>query len=186
MKHLLFPLCLLVSVTPLLAHDEGGDGAVIPSYQELIREGYGPRNYDGDELYRRSYLPARETAKPTQAFYGPGYVVYYGYTPVRLYDAGKAYAFGYPTEFYTNLMSHSVNELNLNRYAVAVGGRNSSNRNRNRDHVTHPGTAVTAVVSTSATGTQASPTATVPTATTGTAPAAKAAAAPVAGDKAAH
>jgi len=128
MKQFLFALFLLVNAAPLFANDEGDEIAYIPSYQELVREGYGPRNHDYRDQYRdqnrEQYLGwAMSTApKPTQAYYGRGYTVYYGYTPVpvRVMDNNMLYAFGNSVEYYRKMMPASVTETNLSRYAVAV------------------------------------------------------------------
>ncbi len=120
MKHslcLLFLLAIATPLTPLFASDEGGDGAYIPSYQELVREGYGPR-------FTPVLAPVKNAPKPTQAYYGNGYTIYYGYTvvPVRVgYDnANLDYAFGYPIEYFRQMMPTSITETNLNRYAVEM------------------------------------------------------------------
>jgi hypothetical protein len=117
MKHLLLPLLLVASVMPVLAHDEGGDGAYIPDYQTLVREGYGPRHEVRIETYGLGY---RMRPMPTQAYYANGYTVYYGYQPVpeRAGIANSLYAFGYAADFYNKLIPGM--ESNLDRLAVTV------------------------------------------------------------------
>jgi hypothetical protein len=121
MKQGLFVFCLLLGAAPLLANDEGGDGAYIPSYQELVREGYGAGATT--ELIR----PDPNFVAPTQAYYGEGYVIYYGYTVVRTWgDPSTTYVFGHPLEYYRQMMATAgVNETNLNRYALEVRTTNS-------------------------------------------------------------
>jgi hypothetical protein len=123
MKRLLPALLLLVSATPLLAQDDGGDGTNIPSYRELVREGYGPRDYR-DSYYMRLNYGIHDAPKPTQAFYGKGYTIYYGYTmvPVAPGQEETTYAFGYPLSYFRSMMPSSVNNTNINQYAVEVRG----------------------------------------------------------------
>ena len=119
MKHSLLALFLVVSAAPLFANDQDGEIAFIPSYRELVREGYGPRE--------QPFRPVVSVApKPTQAFYGQGYIVYYGYTamPVRAGDGNTLYAFGSPVEYFRRMMPASDTDTNLNRYAVAVSNGN--------------------------------------------------------------
>ncbi len=113
----LMPVVLLVVAPRARALDEGGDGAYIPNYDELQREGYG-----GD--YRHAVTDA---AKPTQAYHLKGVTIYYGYTPVHVHrdyeyggDARENYAFGYPETYFREKMPTSVTSANLNNYAVAV------------------------------------------------------------------
>jgi hypothetical protein len=117
MKRFLFALALLATAAPLFANDDGGDGPVIPDYQTLVREGYGPR-HDVIRLY-----PILQAApKPTQAYYTKGYTIYYGYTavPMRRGELSALYAFGYPVEYFKQMMPTSVSETNLERYAVEL------------------------------------------------------------------
>jgi hypothetical protein len=131
MKHLLPALFLLITAAPLLANDEGGDGAYIPSYQELVREGYGPRDRAVNEdpnagNYLALNYGVRAAPKPTQAYYGRGYVVYYGYQMVRMYvrdEEDSQYAFGHPISYYRQLLPQNVNEDDIGNVAVEV--RNS-------------------------------------------------------------
>jgi hypothetical protein len=124
MKQFLFALFLLVNAAPLFANDEDGDIAYIPSYQELVREGYGPRDHRQDERYRQGYnLPVTGMApKPTLAYYGKGYTVYYGYTAVQahFWDPNLSYAFGRPLDYFRNMMPDSITDTDLDHYAVSV------------------------------------------------------------------
>ena len=98
----------------MFANDERGDIAYIPDYRELVREGYGPREHI------EAFRPAMRTeSKPTQAYYGKGYTIYYGYTavPTRMIDTKMLYAFGYPVEFFNRATN---SETNLDRYAMEV------------------------------------------------------------------
>jgi len=121
MKRFLFGLFLLVNAAPLFAKDEGGDGAYIPGYQELVREGYGPRHEEHSDDYRRPPVMVM-APKPTQAFYGKGYTVYYGYMPLpeRAGATSAHYAFGYPLDFFRQKMPSSITDIHLNRYAEVV------------------------------------------------------------------
>jgi hypothetical protein len=131
MKRLLPALFLLITAAPIIAQDEGGDGAYIPSYAELVREGYGPREhyYDryGDYGY---YLPLNYgyhlAPKPTQAYYGRGYVIYYGYQmlPVGGDQEESLYAFGHPASYYRQLLPPNIDASNVSDVAVEV--RNNS------------------------------------------------------------
>jgi hypothetical protein len=125
MKRLLPTLFLLVTAVPLVplfAADDGGDGAVIPDYQELVREGYGPR--ESDQVRVDYYSPefVKALAKPTQAYYGKGYTIYYGYTTVIVADRANntEFAFGHPLAYYKNLMPRSLDQTDLSRYALEV------------------------------------------------------------------
>ena len=124
--------------------------------------------------------PLRQAPKPTQAFYGPGYIVYYGYITVPVYEPGSNYSFGYPLEFYRKLMPASVTDVNMDRYAVAVGTQKNYHRAAVQGESRHK-PAVTSVVPASAPA-QANPDA----ATTGTTPGRKAIPTPAAGNKAGH
>ena len=168
MKRFLLVLFLLVSAAPLFATDEGGDIAYIPSYRELVREGYGPHEYD----YIRPAM--RVAPKPTQAYYGKGYTVYYGYTavPVRQIDGNILYAFGYPVEFFSHMIPMSDSGVNLGRCALAVS---------NRYGVYGPGDAIAQHRTN-----RANATSTVQSTTTNTAPANGAAPLPAIGEKPAH
>jgi hypothetical protein len=132
MKHLLPALFLLITAAPLLANDEGGDGAYIPSYRELVREGYGPQQRYEDENDGRNqgyYLSlnygVHTAPKPTQAYYGRGYVVYYGYQmiPVVAGEENCVYAFGHPVAYYRQLLPQNVSSEDIGNVAVEV--RNS-------------------------------------------------------------
>jgi hypothetical protein len=167
MKQLLPALFLLVTAFPLFANDEGGDGPEIPSYRELVREGYGPSNSDRSGYYVWLNYNYHMAPKPTQAYYGRGYTVYYGYTavPVAPGQADTIYAFGYPLSYFRSLMPASVNETNIANYAVEV--RNTSYYEPG-EYVTQRGSnhanAVTAVrkVSTRTVNTAAAPATTLP------------------------
>ncbi|MGA3171455.1 MAG: hypothetical protein ABSE62_10620 [Chthoniobacteraceae bacterium] len=114
MKQSLLVLFLLAAAAPLFANDEGGDGAYIPDYRELVREGYVIRPIE----------PAIIAApKPTQAYYGNGYIIYYGYqaVPVHTFNANFLYAFGHPTQYFSHLNPIAGDSANLNDYAVANG-----------------------------------------------------------------
>jgi len=109
----LIPAVLLVGAPALRAFDDGGDGAFIPSYRELQREGY---------TSDRSEQP---DTKPTQAFHMNGVTIYYGYTPLPVNqryfaDERQNYAFGYPVSYFKERMSNSVMSANIDRYALAV------------------------------------------------------------------
>jgi hypothetical protein len=120
MKRLLFGFFLVASAVPLLANDDGGDGTVIPSYAELVREGYGPSSQDQAEylLIRRNGFTA--APKPTQAYYGNGYTIYYAYTPVKIAsgEANTIFAFGHPVTYYWHLSPITDPGTNLNNYAT--------------------------------------------------------------------
>lgn len=120
MKRSLSFLFLLALATPLFAHDDGGDPAYIPDYKELVREGYGPHYSERIDYYSPAWV--RAVPKPTQAYYGKGFTIYYGYKPVLVAEKEEntVYAFGYPISFFRNLARGSLNETNLNQYAVAV------------------------------------------------------------------
>ena len=132
MKRLFFASLLLLNAAPLFANDEGGGGTFIPDYQELVREGYGPRHLDrerddreGDGYLRRA--PFVSIPKPTQAFYANGYTIYYGYTAaIRNGDVNALYAFGYPVDYFRHMMPPSVTDTNLTNYAVAVDNPKSN------------------------------------------------------------
>jgi len=121
MKQIVFGLFLLALVAPAFANDEGGDIAYIPDYQELVREGYGPRHEHARQAQQE------QAPKPTQAFYGKGFTIYYGYTAVKAHGWNPAsqYAFGYPLEFFRQMMPISGANVNLNNYAVALGNTSS-------------------------------------------------------------
>src|SRR5258708_6424835 len=109
MKRTFTTLALLVfagSLAPLFAGDEGGDGAYIPEYKELIREGFGPQRSVQVNYYSARFVHA--VPKPTEAYYGKGYVVYYGYTPVPVFERDEAslFAFGHPLSYYQGLMAN--------------------------------------------------------------------------------
>ena len=126
MKRLLSVFILLVTAAPLFAHDEGGDGAEIPSYQELVREGFGPRQGQGYlQVETTRWLPNQMAPKPTQAYYANGYAIYYGYTAVPTIDPRQSYAFGYSLDFFRHLMPASNTGVNLSHYAVEVNSQTS-------------------------------------------------------------
>jgi len=132
MKRLLPALLLLINAAPLLANDNGGDGAYIPPYRELVREGYGSHYYDphnsaGDGYYLRLNFGDYHLApKPTMAYYGRGYTLYYGYSMVPTVDGrdDSVYAFGYPLSFFRRLMPDNVTATSIANVAVEV--RNTS------------------------------------------------------------
>ena len=146
MKHSLLALFLMVSAAPLFANDQDGDMAYIPSYRELVREGYGPREHE--QLFRPV---VRVAPKPTQAFYGRGYTVYYGYTtvPIRAGDNSMLYAFGSPVEYFRRMMPLSDVETNLSRYAVTVSNADYGHAVAEGGNQQHP-EATTVVQSTTA------------------------------------
>jgi hypothetical protein len=131
MKPLFVAFLLLFNAAPLFAGEEVGDPGYIPDYQELVREGYGPRHdyregyFDRDGYYLRLGYGYTTAPKPTQAYYGKGYTIYYGYTTVMVPwgQPHTDYAFGYPLEYFRRLMPSSVNGVNLSHYAIEV--RNS-------------------------------------------------------------
>jgi len=114
MKQSLLVLFLLAAAAPLFANDEGGDGPYIPDYRELVREGY---------VLRPVEPVVAAVPKPTQAFYGNGYIIYYGYqaVPVHTFNASFLYAFGHPVQYFNRLNPIAGDNLNLNDYAVASG-----------------------------------------------------------------
>jgi hypothetical protein len=123
MKRFLPILVLLAMAGALIARDEGGDGDIIPDYQELVREGYGPHH----DYSFRGYYPMVNTTEvmvpmPTQAYYGRGYTIYYGFTPLRAHpwETSMIYAFGYSADFYRRIMPESLTNVNLDRYSVSV------------------------------------------------------------------
>lgn len=132
MKHLLFPLFLLMAagIAPLFAFDDGGDGTSIPDYRELVREGYGPRRIDRDrdEDSYRVHVGVEVRPVPTQAYYANGYTIFYGYraVPERVGSINTVYAFGYPADFYRHLMPADM--PNLDRYVLSLArtGGNSA------------------------------------------------------------
>lgn len=141
MKHLLLALLLLGNAAPLLANDEGGDGAYVPSSGELIRLGYNNSGqyaeYDGRGYARgsssvygfpqtygnfRPNIGYATVPKPTQAYYRKGYTVYYGYTPVRVWiaDANNTYAFGHPLAYFHQFLPGDPEHVDFSNYAVLV------------------------------------------------------------------
>lgn len=122
-KRLFFALFLLVCAGPLFANDEGGDPGYIPDYQELVREGYGPRTMTTTTEVEYNNPKFLETVpKPTQAYYGKGFTVYYGFTAVPVWERSEAdtYAFGLPLAYFKNLMPQGVDATNLSHYAMRV------------------------------------------------------------------
>jgi len=125
MKRFLFALFLLVSAGALFANDEGADPGYIPDYQTLVREGYGPRStttrieYDNPEFLQ--VLP-----KPTQAYYGRGFTIYYGFEPIVLWQkyAQTTYAFGHPLAYFKQMMPQGLDDTNLSHYALEVPKNN--------------------------------------------------------------
>jgi len=118
MKRLLLCVALLAGAfSPVFAHDDGGDPTYIPDYQQLVREGYGPRHDDRYEAYRLGFAMR---PMPTQAYYLNGSTLFYGYkaVPERIGVANALYAFGYPADFYHHLMPVAV--PNLDRIVVAL------------------------------------------------------------------
>ncbi len=122
-KRFLLASFVLVCAAPVFANDDGGDGATIPDYQTLVREGYGPRTDIRVEIDGNPAL--RPIPKPTQAYYGNGYTIYYSYTAVqpRNWDSRALYAFGYPADYFRKLMPKTVTDTNLDRYAVELSGQ---------------------------------------------------------------
>jgi hypothetical protein len=161
MKRLLSALFLLVSVAPVFAMDDGGDPAYMPSYQELVREGYGPRESDRVRVDYYSPQFIKAEPKPTQAYYGKGYTIYYGYTTVLVADRNTdtQYAFGRPLAYFRSLMPGSIDQTNLNHYAVEVRTSNFQPGEYVAQRRTN-GTTVTAVqpVTTGAKATAVAPT----------------------------
>jgi hypothetical protein len=164
MKRLFLAFFLLVNATPLFA-DEAADGTVIPDYQELVREGYGPRHdyNDRDGYYLHLGYGYAAAPKPTQAYYGKGFTVYYGYTPVYLPwgDANTsyaAYAFGHPLEYYRRLIPGSVEGVDLNSYIAEVRTSVYAPGEAVADSRSHRGNAVTTVQKVSANTTAAATT----------------------------
>lgn len=127
MKRSLLALALLVNAAPLFANDEGGTPGYIPDYRELVREGYGPHAEAREDLYRLT-LNQRAAPKPTQAYYGKGFTVYYGFTAVPVYAnlANTLYAFGYPLDFFRNLLPTSLTDTDLSRARVVVANQSGS------------------------------------------------------------
>ncbi len=166
MKRLLIALLLLVSGALLFAQDDGGDPGYIPNYRELVREGYGPRHEDREDYYLRLGYGFAMAPKPTQAYYGKGYTIYYGYTavPVLQGQANSVYAFGYPLEYFRHLMPGSVDGLNLSNYAVEVrnntygpGDYVAQNRARHGEAVTTVQKVQTTTTTATASGTNPLP-----------------------------
>jgi hypothetical protein len=123
MKRLLFTLFLLGCAGPLFANDDGADPGYIPDYQELVREGYGPHTTTTTTQVEYSNPSFLETVpKPTQAYYGRGYTIYYGFTAVPVWQRNEfnTYAFGYPLAYFKSLMPQGVDSTNLSRYAMRV------------------------------------------------------------------
>jgi hypothetical protein len=123
MKSLILAFFLTANVLPLLANDEGGTPGYIPDYETLVREGYGVR-VRAD--YRADYygVDSRQIVAPmpTQAFYMKGQTIYYGYKPVAVGSEYRntVYAFGYPSDYFRQMMPASAIAVNLSHYAVAV------------------------------------------------------------------
>ena len=126
MKGLILALFLLGSAIPVLARDEGGDGVVIPSFQELVREGFGPHISERPTIIIPT-VTLIAAPKPTQAYYMKERTVYYGFVPlaVRSTNTSTIYAFGYPLDFYRKLMPPSITDINLSRYSVSVPTNNA-------------------------------------------------------------
>jgi len=127
MKRFLPVLFLLAAATPLLAGDEGGDGAYIPSYRELLREGYVSHDRDlTDGYYQRLNYNFHAAVVPTQAYYGRGFTVYYGYAMEAMLPGQEnvTYAFGHPIAYFRKLLPGNVDASNINDVAVEV--RNTS------------------------------------------------------------
>jgi hypothetical protein len=131
MKRFLPVLLLLLMGAPLFASDEDGDPGYIPSFAELVREGYGPSYRNRSDMYDRpgyGYYPllhygVTTAPMPTQAYYGKGYTIYYGYTPVPVWrgsPAEQGYAFGYPAEYFRRLLPDSLEGVDLKHYAIEV------------------------------------------------------------------
>jgi len=122
MKRFLPALFLLVLAGPLFANDDGSDPGYIPSYQELVREGYGPRSTTITTVDYNNPAFLKVMPKPTQAYYGRGFTIYYGFTPVQVWqgEAQATYAFGLPLEYFRQLMPQGVDATNLGHYALEV------------------------------------------------------------------
>ena len=122
MKQLIFGLFLVASTLPLFAGDEGGDGPEIPSYTELVREGYGPTSQEQTTYYSIRTVGLVAAPKPTMAYYGRGYTIYYGYTPIKIAaaQANTVYAFGHPVSYFWHLTPTADPTMSLDNYAVQV------------------------------------------------------------------
>jgi hypothetical protein len=127
-KGFLFAFFLLVSGLPLFASDDGGDPNNLPSYGELVREGYGPRAPQANEQVNY-YSPAflHEVPKPTQAYYMKGATIYYGYQTVPVWerDENSVFAFGHPLSYFHRLMQTSATDTDLSRYVLEVKKNNT-------------------------------------------------------------
>jgi hypothetical protein len=127
MKRFLFPLFLLSVGRVAFANDDGSDPGYIPDYQQLVREGYGPKHTTVTtevDYYNPAFL--KVMPKPTQAYYGKGFTIYYGFTPVEVWqkEAQTTYAFGYPLEYFRQLMPQGVDSTSLNHYVLEVRHNN--------------------------------------------------------------
>ncbi|HEX4085964.1 MAG TPA: hypothetical protein VHY22_13705 [Chthoniobacteraceae bacterium] len=123
MKRFVLFLALASITAPLFAHDSEGDGVTIPPIAELMREGYGPvieRREDFNLLLGGPTI----MAKPTQAYRDDTRhrTIYYGFRPVALnrINASEQYAFGYPLDFFKNLIPNTPSPVSLDTLAVAV------------------------------------------------------------------
>ena len=150
MKPLLFvALLLLVNGAPLFAGETDGDPGYMPDYQELVREGYGPRHENREDTYLRLGYGYTMAPKPTQAYFGKGYTIYYGYTTVAVRNGqtDSVYAFGHPLEYFRRLMPDSMEDLDLSNYAVEVRHSGYGTGDVVSQSRSHRGNAVTTVQS---------------------------------------
>jgi hypothetical protein len=111
------------------------------------------------------------TPKPTQAFYGKGYTVYYGFTQVEYrLDSHFVYAFGYPSDHYRQMITTPLDDTNLTRYAIVV--TNPNRTAQAADATAHPHkAAVTSVVPSAAAKKSKADTSSAPAASNAAAPA---------------
>ena len=152
MKPLFIALLMLVNGAPLFAGEPVGDPGYMPSYQELVREGYGPRHEEREEredYFLRLRYGYTTAPKPTQAYYGKGYTIYYGYATVLVppWQANTTYAFGYPLEYFRSQMPKSVDGVDLAKYALEVRNNMYGTGDYVAQRREHRGDAVTTVQS---------------------------------------
>jgi hypothetical protein len=155
MKRLLLALFLLSPAAPLFAADDGGDPGYIPDYQELVREGYGPHSqeiqnrpeYGSTVIDIHRPYTVHAAPKPTQAYYGKGFTIYYGYTTVLAAegDADSIYAFGYPLTYFRQLTPASITDVNLTRYRQEVRDTHNAAGNARAQVQADHGNAITTV-----------------------------------------
>ncbi len=165
MKPLFFALFLLINGAPLFAGEPVGDPSYIPSYQELVREGYGGgygSGYDGHGRYGSRYDERERTdyylrlrygyiaaPKPTQAYYGKGYTIYYAYTTVLVppWQTNAASAFGHSVDYFRRLLPAGGEGVDLSNYAVEVRNNTYAPGDYVAQRTEHRGDAVTTVQS---------------------------------------